>query len=247
VTGTARNTAVDGLVEMGFSRDQVDRAMRAAFNNPDRAAEYLISGNIPETEAPAPPAAAPAAVPAAGAAAAAAPAAAASPARAAPSSSGAAADNLFAAAEAAMQQDDRSGAVGGGASQLESQLGGSLDSIVNSPQIQRIRAAVQENPALIGPLMQQIAAANPQLAALLQQDPQALYELLGVEEVDEGGLPPNVMHVNLTQEESAAVERLEQLGFDRQLVLQAFLICDKNEELAANFLFESTEEDEQMQ
>ena len=44
--------------------------------------------------------------------------------------------------------------------------------------------------------------------------------------------------VRLTEEEMAAVDRLADLGFDRNEAAQAYLACDKNEALAANLLMD---------
>jgi UV excision repair protein RAD23 len=43
-------------------------------------------------------------------------------------------------------------------------------------------------------------------------------------------------------EEILTREQLCRLGFERDMVIQAYFACDKNEELAANFLFDQPDE-----
>lgn len=233
VSGQAAEATVTQLCDMGFPRDQVIQCLQAAFGNPDRAVEYLMSGIPPSLLAPqAPPAgggedAPPAAAP----------------------QGGGGGGVAFPAMGAA------GGGAGGGAEQLAA-----LEQLRAHPRFAELAAMVAQNPQTLAQILPALEASNPGIVAAIRSNPEAfmrlLQEAVGGDEDDPveqmlaaahaagggggaGGAPPGTRTIRLTEEEGAAVERLVQLGFHPQMALEAYLACDKNEELAVNYLLDS--------
>ena len=61
-----------------------------------------------------------------------------------------------------------------------------------------------------------------------------------------GGMPqhPPPGSIQVSPEEMASINNLVSLGFTKERAAEAFFACDKNEEMAANFLFEAGAMDE---
>lgn len=224
VAGNDLEQTIQQIMDMGggtWDKETVTRALQAAYNNPERAVDYLYSG-IPETaEVAVPvahfPASQAAETGAAGAA----------PVSGVPNSSPL---NMF-------PQETLSGAPASGL--------GSLDFLRNNQQFQALRSMVQSNPQILQPMLQELGKQNPQLLRLIQEHQTEFLQLIN-EPVDgsEGDMfdqpEQDMPHaINVTPAEQEAIQRLEAMGFDRALVIEAFLACDRNEELAANYLLEN--------
>ena len=108
-------------------------------------------------------------------------------------------------------------------------------------------------------LISQLAQSNPQLVQQLEDNPQAFVQLmqsLGVDPSQLGGggnLPPELggaggggggggrggrTVIQITEEEKNQIDTLASLGFPREIALEAWLLCDRNQELAAAYLLE---------
>lgn len=95
------------------------------------------------------------------------------------------------------------------------------------PRLAALRELAGQNPALLQPVIQQLAQNNPQLAQALASDPNALLDLLGGGGLGEGDdgepIPPGAHVVNVTPEERAAIERVSFLPYYSTTIV--FLTC----------------------
>jgi UV excision repair protein RAD23 len=161
---------------MGFSRDQVQAAMRAAYHNPDRAAEFLFNG-IP------------------------------------PSSS---------------QSQSQS--------RHRNNNNNPFAGLAHLPQFQQMRDVFLQQPQMIPVFLNQLAQSQPDLAAMIQQHPEEFADMLAGRNDNDGG--GGAGHSTTTAEEDRQVESLAALGFPLERARQVWLLCGRDETMAANYLLE---------
>ncbi|KAJ2471237.1 UV excision repair protein rad23 [Coemansia sp. RSA 2131] len=254
LSGEQYETAISNMIEMGYSRDQCVKAMRASFNNPDRAVEYLITG-IPE------------------AALRMADNAEARNAASQPSAQGSTegqdqgATRTLAAAGNLFQQAEQQRQAGRGEQQGAQGLQGlrSLEALRDTPQFRQLQQLLRQSPHMLSQVLMQMAQQQPQLMELISQHEEEFLQMLleGMSEEEMAALTQSSgmsgldfgsdedggedgqgsQFIQVTQQEKEAIDRLQALGFQRELVIQAYFACDKNEELAANYLFDHGHED----
>ena len=186
------NQKINSLVEMGYEKDKVEKALIASGGNIDKAIEYLSSGNIPERT-----------------------------------------------------QQTQTNVNNSGNNSNNSNLD---DDLKKNASILKILC--HKDPNKIFSLMDNIKNKSPNLLNKIKQHEEEFKNLLispitredinvfnaFQQRLARGARRPQI---KLTREESEAIKRLENLGnFSHTEVIQAYIACDKNEELAANFLFE---------
>ncbi|KNC50857.1 UV excision repair protein Rad23 [Thecamonas trahens ATCC 50062] len=228
VTGASEEGAVQTLMALGFPRDQCEVALRAAFNNPDRAVDYLLNGIPPELMAQM-------------------------------AAGGTPAQPQTGSAEVGGVPNEAGGDDGGDDGEMTE--GAAFTAALRAmPPFTRLRYAVQQNPALMQPMLQQLGQTQPQLLQLisahqdeflaLMNEPVTEAEMAAASAATDqmnqelggvaGGMgapPPGVNYIQVTEEEKGHIEQLEALGFPRHICVQAYMSCNKDPDLAANFLF----------
>ncbi|EKX53158.1 hypothetical protein GUITHDRAFT_64501 [Guillardia theta CCMP2712] len=217
--GEDLEASVREICGMGFAESEVRRALRLAFNNPDRAVEILYNGASDDAQQM---------------------------------------QNEQPAEQQQQQQGASPEAPSHGSMPLRFNMdalavnaseagagGNQLEMLRRDPQFAFVRHCVQSQPSLLPELLLQIGRVNPSLLATINQN-QAEFVRIVNEPGMQNPQEPSQHTIQLTREELDQVERLEQLvvpmGLDRQAVLEAWLACDKDEQLAANYLLNNLED-----
>lgn len=117
-----------------------------------------------------------------------------------------------------------------------------LNFLREDPRFNQMRRVIRQRPELLSNVLARIEETNPALLAVIREHQDEFVAMIneeaGVEATEGGGAEPreDVVEIVLTENERQAVDRLVALGFPREIVLQAYIACEKNEEQTADFL-----------
>jgi len=215
VVGEDYNLMVQNIMDMGYGRDEVVAALTASFNNPDRAVEYLLTGIPPSVQGT---------------------------------------PSVNPGSDAPAESSPASGAGGTGGSEGGETGSNPLAFLRNQEEFQQMKRLLQQNPGMLNALLQNIGQSNPELLQIISQNQEAFIRMINESDDSSSGSgggrtgsgrpaaggegehlgEPGVIQVSPQDKE--AIERLKALGFPEHLVVQAYFACEKNENLAANFL-----------
>jgi len=194
---------VEKLVAMGFPRDECVRALRLAYNNSDRAVQFLLEG-FPEGGA---------------------------------------------------DDGDDDGDEQGGMPVTSAEV---FRQLTANPQFQMLRARIQQDPSLLQIFLTDLQNSNPLLYGVIMDNREAFSQWLsggsaGAPAPSAGtGAPspapapapagqplPRGPGLAVSAEDRAAIQNLVEMGFNQEDAVNAYFACDKNLQLAANFLMEN--------
>jgi UV excision repair protein RAD23 len=131
----------------------------------------------------------------------------------------------------------------------------------DNPFFNQIRAMVQIEPALLEPILQRIEQTQPDLIQVITQNQQQFLDFLNEPVSPEimaetqqalgqmmqgmGGMVPQQQTFQITEEENQVINNLVELGgFDRNKVIEAYFLFDKDETMTADYLLRHGFDDE---
>lgn len=177
LVGDKYNEIVQTIMSMCVTtRELAQQALRASYNNPDRAVEYLINRQIPEVDYD--------------------------------------------------QRELQNVPV----SRMETNE--PLGFLRNLKEFHEMKSALHRDPNLLQSIIQSIGEQNPALLKLITENQDDFVSMLN-EPISNG---IQTRELIITEEDRLAINRLKGLGYSEDAVLEAYFACDKNEEMAANFL-----------
>lgn len=118
-----------------------------------------------------------------------------------------------------------------------------LDMLSSQPEFQQLQQLVQQNPHLLNSTIEALSESNPELYQFISENPELFVSALNLPVLDNTAPPPAhrssaILELISTQEDRAAIDRLKELGFSEDMAVQAYIACNKDEQLAADLLFQ---------